>query len=87
MSITENFMILIFAVLVFIGFFLIQTSENDSHFPQRRIGIIVVALSVLGWFSFQGFERGLVEVLNIVACVAILSVIIVACHRQLTNRY
>ncbi|MDE2726354.1 MAG: hypothetical protein OXI59_23540 [Gemmatimonadota bacterium] len=79
-------MILIFAALVFIGFLLIQTSKADSRFPQRRIGIVVVALSILGWLSFQGFERGLVEVLNVVACVAILSVIIVACRHRLANR-
>ena len=79
-------MILIFSALVFIGFLLIQTSKDDSRFPQRRIGIVVIALSVLGWLSLQGFERGLVEVLNVVACVAILSVIIVACRHRLANR-
>ena len=79
-------MILIFATLVFIGFFLFQTGKDDSRFPQRRIGTVVVALSVLGWLSFQGFERGLVEVLSVVSCVAILSVIIVACRHRLTNR-
>ena len=79
-------MILIFSTLVFIGFLLIQISKDDSRFPQRRIGIVVIALSVLGWLSLQGFERGLVEVLNVVACVAILSVIIVACRHRLANR-
>ena len=70
-------------VLLFWGIYLKRTlSEEVPDQAATAPAPVPVDPSVVA----EGFELGLVEVLNVVACVAILSVIIVACRHRLANR-